>query len=174
MHMGLLLTLLLLFTAPVTAAYKWIAPDGSVSFSDTSPHPDAQQVILPSSQTFTPTPITPITPITPQKPAPEKEVVHYRHISITQPIHDESIRNNAGNINITVSVSPKLRTKQGHQITITVDGKAVTTNTSGQATLLNVDRGTHTIRAAIIDNSGATLISSDASTFHLQRVSSLP
>jgi len=170
MRLGLLLTLLLLFTAPVTAAYKWIAPDGSVSFSDTPPHPDAEQVTLPSSQIFTPTSITPQTPTT--KPVPKKNVALYDSVTITQPVHDESIRNNAGNINITVSVKPILQTKLGHQITITVDGKAVTTNTSGRATLLNVDRGTHTIRASIINNNGITLFSSGESTFHLLRASS--
>ncbi len=173
MRIGLLLTLLLLFTAPVTAAYKWVAPDGSVSFSDSPPHPDAEQVTLPSSQTFTPTPITPLKPTTQPPPEKEKEVVRYQSISITQPIHDKPIRNNAGTINITVSVSPKLQTKLGHQIAIAVDGKVVTTTTSGQATLLNVDRGTHTIRASIINSNGETLISSGESTFHLLRVSVL-
>ncbi|MBL1261811.1 MAG: DUF4124 domain-containing protein [Thiotrichaceae bacterium] len=169
MRLGLLLTLLLLLTAPVTAAYKWIAPDGSVSFADHPQHPDAEQITLPPPQTFSPPPITPHTPST--KPPPKKDAPFYHSITITQPIHDESIRNNAGNISISVSVSPQLQTKQGHQIVITVDGKAITTNTTGRATLLNVDRGTHTIRASIIHHNGTPLISSGASTFHLQRTS---
>jgi len=170
MRLGLLFTLLLLFTTPATAAYKWLAPDGSVSFSDSPPHPDAEQVTLPSAQTFAPPPIAPQKPDT--KPDPEKNVALYNSITIIQPAHDASIRDNPGNISITVSASPKLRIKRGHKITIELDGAVMVTTTSGFATLANIDRGTHTLRATIVDGDGTALISSAVSTFHLHRASS--
>ena len=171
MRLGLLLTLLLLFVMPATAAYKWIAPDGSVSFSDHPPHPDAEKVPLPAPQTFTPVPITPPKPTVKSKTEIEK-TASYSSVTITQPAHDESIRDNTGNITVTVAIDPKLLIKRGHQITIELDGAVVATTTSGQTTLSNVDRGSHTLRATIIDADGKILSSSSASTFHLHRASS--
>ena len=170
MRLGFLLTLLLLLTAPATAAYKWIAPDGSVSFSDLPPHPDAEKVPLSRTQIFAPPPVKPATAQTPKNQI-DKKPAPYSSITITQPTHDAAIRDNAGNITISVSVTPALRTKQGHKITITLDGAVVATNTSGQVNLQHIDRGSHTLSASVIDSKGTTLISSDASTFHLQRIS---
>jgi len=170
MRLGLLLTLLFLFVMPATAAYKWIAPDGSVSFSDHPPHPDAEKVPLSDTQTFTPAPITPPKPTV--KPDTEiEETTSYSSVAIIQPAHDESIRDNTGNITVTVTIDPKLRIKRGHKVTIELDGAVITTTTSGQATLSNVDRGSHTLRATIIDADGKTLSSSSESTFHLHRAS---
>jgi len=170
MRLGLLLTLLSLFVMPASAAYKWIAPDGSVTFSDHPPHPDAEQVPLSDTQTFTPAPITPAKPTV--KPKSEiEESTSYSSITITRPAHDESIRDNAGNITVTVAIDPKLRIKRGHKVTVELDGAVVATTTSGQITLSNVDRGSHTLRATIVDRDGKTLSSSSANTFHLHRAS---
>jgi len=173
MRLGLLLTLLFLFVMPATAAYKWIAPDGSVTFSDHPPHPDAEKVPLSDTQTFIPAPIAPPKPsVKPNAEIEEiEETTSYSSVTITQPAHDESIRDNTGNITVTVAIDPKLRIKRGHKVTIELDGAVVATTTSGQATLSNVDRGSHTLRATIVDRDGKALSSSSANTFHLHRAS---
>jgi len=171
MRLGLLLTLLFLFVMPATAAYKWIAPDGSVSFSDHPPHPDAEKVPLPATQTFTPAPIKPQNSTANPGAEAEKKVALYNSVTISSPVHDTTIRDNTGNITVTVAIDPKLLIKQGHKITIELDGAVVATTTSGQATLGNVDRGSHTLRATIVDANDTALTSSNVSTFHLHRAS---
>jgi hypothetical protein len=175
MRLGLLLTLLFLFVMPATAAYKWIAPDGSVSFSDHPPHPDAEKVPLSDTQTFTPAPIKPqksaTKPDAEAEAEAEKKIALYNSVTVSSPAHDATIRDNTGNITVTVAVDPKLRIKQGHKVSIELDGAVVATTTSGQATLSNVDRGSHTLRATIVDREGKILSSSSANTFHLHRAS---
>ena len=173
MRLGLLLTLLFLFVMPATAAYKWIAPDGSVSFSDHPPHPDAEKVPLSAPQTFTPTPIKPQkSAIKPEAEADaEKKLAQYNSVTISSPAHDATIRDNTGNITVTVVIDPNLRIKRGHKVTIELDGIVMATTTSGQATLSNIDRGSHTLRATVVDRDGKALSSSSANTFHLHRAS---
>jgi len=172
MHLRLLLILAFLFAVPAMAAYKWTMPDGSVIFSDQPPHPDAEKITLPPAQTFSAPPI-------PKQAAdikPDSEVrdsTTYSSLQIAQPVNDETIRDNSGNIAISVSSEPSLLIKKGHQITILLDGVAISTSTSTQTVLPNIDRGSHTLRATIIDKEGTALITSNESIFYLHRVSVL-
>ncbi len=172
MHLRLLLALLFLFALPATAAYKWTMPDGSVVFSDQPPHPDAEKIILPKTQTFTPPPIPKIAP---QK-KPETKVATtppYSSLQITLPAHDQTIHDNSGKISVSVVAEPALSTTDEHQIMIELDGVSTITTAAMQAVLTNVDRGRHTLRAHIIDKEGTSLISTKENTFHLRRVSVL-
>ncbi len=170
MHLRLLLALLFFFAVPASAAYKWTMPDGSVIFSDQPPHPDAEKVTLPKTQTFT---APPIPKTIPQKQLETKTptVPAYSNLQISLPADDQTIHDNTGNITVTVVVEPELNTKHGDQITIALDGVTTVTTTSMSAVLTNIDRGSHTLRTHIIDKEGTTLISSEERTFHLRRVS---
>lgn len=171
MHLRLLLALLFLFAIPASAAYKWTMPDGSVIFSDQPPHPDAEKVTLPTTQTFTAPPIPKPKPqnktTTEEVPAPPT----YISLKISQPAPDQTFHDNTGNISVNVAIDPALNTERGHQIVIELDGIAVATTASMPAVLPNVDRGSHTLRARVIDKEGTTLASSEESSFHLFRVS---
>ena len=172
MHFKRLLILALLFSMPASAAYKWTMPDGSVIFSDQPPHPDAEKITLTPTQTFTAPPITAKASDqkadTEAKPAPS-----YSSLLITQPANDESIFDNTGNIAVAFSSEPPLLSSEGHQISVKLDGTIVATTTAAQVLLPNVDRGSHTLRVAIVDKAGAELITSDESIFHLRRTSIL-
>ncbi len=170
MHLRLLLTLLFLFAMPTSAAYKWTMPDGSVVFSDQPPHPDAEKITLPPTQTFTAPPIP--------KPKPQNKAATkvpaspaYVSLKISQPAQDQTFHNNTGNISVNVALDPALNTKRGHQFVIELDGIVVATTATMPVVLPNVDRGSHTLRARVIDNAGITLASSEESSFHLFRVS---
>ena len=170
MHLRLLLVLAFLFAMPVTAAYKWTMPDGSVIFSDQPPHPDAEKITLPPTQTFSAPPIPKQAPD--KKPATEaKAAFTYSSLQIAQPANDDTIRDNTGSITVSISSEPPLQTEKGHQITIELDGVAIATTTSTQLLLPNVDRGSHTLRATITDKEGTALTTSNESQFHLLRVS---
>lgn len=104
----------------------------------------------------------------------EKKPKPYKQFSIVSPKHDKAIRNNIGNVELILKVSPDLQTKFGHKFKVTLDGKIQnTTWTSASILLNNIDRGTHTIRASIVDKQGKVLKQSSSISFHLHRFSRL-
>ncbi len=172
MRLRLLLSLLFLLAMPATAAYKWTMPDGSVIFSDQRPHPDAEQITLLPTQTFTPPPLSSMQ-ANKQPTAAEQPPPLYTSLTITRPADEQTIRENSGDISVLIALEPALLTQKGHKIIIKLDGETIITTTSTQSLLPNVDRGSHTLTATIIDKEGAALISSDERIFYLHRVSIL-
>ena len=156
---------LLLFVGGAGAAvYKWVDEDGNTIYSDT-PHPDGEEIHQPPVQTYK------AHKIPPKVPAPEvAKPVKYEAVEILTPLADESIRENTGEIMVTIGIKPGLQTRWGHRVALYIDGSrfgAPGTTTSFK--LQNVDRGSHNLRAAIVNRDNQELFSSDSSTFHLQR-----
>ena len=140
--------------------YRTVDEDGNITFTDT-PQEGAEKVDIQETQTIdNPNPAK-------YKPLSKKQkpVERYRSISIASPGNDEAVRNNAGNVTISTSIDPRLI--PSHEVIIYIDGKEIGRGSS--ATANNVDRGTHTASAKIVDSSGNTVISSSPSTFHLLR-----
>ena len=168
---SLLLIGLLASTAPVVAEiYTWVDANGNTVFSD-HPEKGASKIKLPPPQTYAPTAIKPSTPATPKaEPAPPR----YHLLSIIQPLDDQSLWANNGQIDLVLAIEPALAVAQGHHILIKLDGQIVISNT--QETRLNlkdVDRGSHTLSATIQDSSDKTLIESKPVTLHVLRQSIL-
>lgn len=171
MHKRLFLIAALLIALPISAAYKWTMPDGSVLFSDTPPHPDAEKVTLPTSQMFTPPPISKKNP-PPTEKKPQTPPL-YSSLAIIQPENDQTIRNNNGDISVGINATPSLKLDLDHKFLIELDGTTILSTTTPQTLLSNIDRGSHTLRAHIADQAGAILITSDEIRFHLHKVSIL-
>jgi len=102
----------------------------------------------------------------------EAEPFTYTSLNISAPSNDEAIRENAGNINVVAEVKPELQI--GHRVRILMDGKPEQAAAQMVFMLPNVDRGTHSVQAEIIDDSGKVLITSAPITFTLQRVAAAP
>jgi len=94
----------------------------------------------------------------------------YTDLSITSPIDNSTLRNNAGNLQITFRVKPALQ--KSHRINLLIDGAIwQTSRSAGPIQLSNVDRGTHSIVVQITDeDSGKILISSDSIQMTMLRV----
>ena len=82
------------------------------------------------------------------------------------PTLDSAIRSNKGNISISIILEPSLRS--GHRILITMDGKELSKGSGKSASVTNIDRGTHTVGASVIDSSSNAIISA-SSTFSILR-----
>lgn len=171
--------LLLLSTATHAEVYKRTKPDGSVEFTDVPSKQEEEPVPVNPMNTFKAPPVPALRSSTPEPRASEDK--KYTAISITSPANEASIRNNAGNITVTVSLEPALQ--PGHKLVLLVDGtpKPASDDTAddaekaesapGNFELNNIDRGSHSLEAQVLNEEGKTVISSTPVTVYLHRYS---
>ncbi|HSS65092.1 MAG TPA: DUF4124 domain-containing protein [Gammaproteobacteria bacterium] len=172
LKMKRLISVLVLALAATSAAaeiYKWILPDGSVEYSDRPPVEGAKKVELRPLVTYTPSVNSAPSETTETEIAEEAD--GYDSFTITSPANDSAIRDNAGNVTLNFSIVPTLI--EGHGIDIFVDGRKFGRSTAAVVTLSNVNRGSHQIYAAIVDDSGTEVARTGTITIHLKRASGL-
>lgn len=143
--------------------YKTVDEDGNVVFTD-QPSENTEEIKLQKLQTV-------------ENPHPAKyrassklpgdtQAALYKSLLVTNPADGSGLRNNSGNVSISILVEPSLR--RGHKIIISMDGKEI--GSGSRAALQNVDRGTHSISASVVDGNGKKLIST-SSNFSMLRAS---
>ena len=174
MRIFVLLALFCISTATVAEMYKWTDQDGEIIYSD-KPNPNGSEEKVEGAPLTTYKPTTPqkkftFTPDTADKNSTRGRV-SYSTFSIDQPVNDAAVRENTGNVRLSMSITPELNSSRNHKIEIYLDGskKAETSGLSYQ--FANMDRGTHTVTAKIVDGSGKVFKTASV-TFHLQRHSS--
>lgn len=162
--MRLLLYSALIFMTSAASAdiYRSVDENGNVVFSDT-PSEGAEKIEVKEAQTVD----SPSTQPFRYDPPPAEQPPRYQSLAITSPQDDQSVRANAGNVSVSMSVTPGLR--GGDRLVLLMDGKQVASGSSTSVSMDNVDRGSHTLQARVIDRNGKTLASSDPVTFHLLR-----
>jgi hypothetical protein len=150
--------------ATAETVYRSVDEDGNIVFSDKPTDgaeeidvKDAQTVNLPSAGPFKYTP--------PKKEQP----LQYTDIAIVSPANDTAIRDNEGNITVSVMLEPGLNSDRGDQLALYMDGAQVSVGSSPQFELNNIDRGTHTLKASVVDNGGKAIISSSPVSFTILR-----
>lgn len=167
--------LLLLFVPGVASAVicKTVGPDGSVTYADVPAAQCEQPVDLPAFSTYTPrVPVRATAGPVPGAAVDGADFAGYRALSITQPADGGTVRDNTGQVNVSLQLEPGLQS--GHHVRLTLDGAPVSGNFGGLAIdLSNVPRGTHTLTAAIHDAGGARLIASDTIRFTMRQASIL-
>jgi len=170
----LLLITLLASPASMAEIYTWTDNEGNQVFSD-QPEDGATEIKLPPPQTYSPAAIKPaLTSPAAAKKEKDRTATSYQLLAITQPLHDQALWSNSGQVDIVLAIEPDLATAQGHQITLNLDGKvAISKASTPRLSLKDINRGSHTLSAAITDHNGATLIQSKAVTFHVHRRSIL-
>lgn len=160
--------ILLLFVAlPTSAAvYKWVDEDGKVHYSD-SPKAGAEKVVPKKHSNITL--VAPSTPVTPAEALPEAPKYQ---IGFQSPEQNATVRNNNGQLELSISVEPQLASR--HRVQLLLDNKVVRTlGGGGNFALDNLDRGEHQLQAQVIDNHGKVLASSPTRTVFLHRHSQL-
>jgi hypothetical protein len=66
-------------------------------------------------------------------------------------------------------LEPGLNSDRGDQLALYMDGAQVSVGSSPQFELNNIDRGTHTLKASVVDNGGKAIISSSPVSFTILR-----
>lgn len=163
----MIVTILLFIAMPVFAKmYKCPDADGSASYTD-EPCVGGKELKLPPLPSFKAPPVAPGQPA----PAPNtgKKVV-YTQLDILKPKNDAAIQNSTGKVEIILDLSPALQDGEGHQITVTLDGKKL--EGEGKTTRIQLDQvdpGSHSLLVSVVDKNGVVLITSKAATFHIDR-----
>jgi hypothetical protein len=160
--------LLLVAALPAAAGvYTYIDAQGNRVFTD---RPGARAVESVDTRPVNSMPAAPpALPAAPRK-APPAPTFAYRLLDIAQPEPDAAIRNNAGNLSVSITSDPALQ--PGHQYRLLLDGHSVAPHTSEPTFALhNIDRGSHQLIVEVVDGQGVTLQSSPPRTFHLLRTS---
>jgi hypothetical protein len=162
----LLLTVLVLGAAQAGNVYKYTLSNGDVVYSDKPPPADqGETVTLEPLQGFNLPPAPPLEDTTAK--ADEPEAAGYTEFKVTSPTNDQTIRDNGGNVSVSLSLTPGLR--GGHKIDVMMDGQSIGRGSGTSVTLTEVDRGTHTVQASIKDQEGKEVARSNSVIFHLKR-----
>lgn len=168
-----LLFLLLVVALPLVAAetgYRIVHPDGTVEFTD-DPNRGGEKVEIQEVPTY-----HSVVPATKAGSATNKEqpsgrndnkTVSYQTISITAPKAEQTIWFDGGPIAVNVNVVPKLA--GGDRVVVFLDGNEVTSGAKTSFNLPQVERGSHTVGATVVNSSGATLLRASPVTFYMRR-----
>ncbi len=173
-----ILVLLLAFglALPLAAqekVYKKVYPDGTVEYSDKPIEggelmnvPKGTVIRMPKPAEFKAAETTADRKAAEKKRA-EEHAAAYTRFEIIRPQDDEPIRSNSGDFTAQLVLEPGL--VEGDKLRWKLDGNVI--EGAGGLTLIlrNVDRGTHTLQAEIVDSEGKVVKSTPAITFHLLR-----
>lgn len=150
--------------AYATEIYKSIDENGNVVFSDQPPTPESEPIVLPEPNIITSVPVTPSVPRNIDSQSnPDIE------IQILSPSNDETFWGTALTFDATFSVLPEM--SDSMSIVIYIDGQRKTVTNSTTITLSDIDRGTHTIRAELLDRRENVLAETESRTFYMKQFS---
>jgi hypothetical protein len=161
---------LLAITLPASAKlYKCQDAQGNIVYTDT-PCEDGEELKLPPIPTYTPRRV----PTSGKVSTPKREKFAYTLLEISKPAQEELIIENTGKLEIAINLEPSLRHLDGHRIVIALDGKQLKTKgTTTRVRLDNVNPGSHTVQAIIVDRGGAEVKKSGVVSFYMKRQSAL-
>ena len=146
--------------------YKYTLSNGDVVYSDKPPPSDqGEEITLEPLQGFSLPPPPPLEDSTADKD--DDEPTGYQEFKVTSPSNNATIRDNGGNVSVSLSLTPGLR--GGHSIEVMMDGQPIGSGGGTSITLTEVDRGTHTVQAAVKDSEGKEIARSNSVIFHLKR-----
>ncbi len=166
---GLLLALMLLPAAAGAEIYKSVDENGNVVFSD-QPSPGAEQIEKKQVPTVPAT--VPDVDLDDSGEGEQQEQAGDAYsLRIASPEHDSAVRENAGNITVNIALEPTLRL--GHEVVLYLDGEEAARGSMSSFSLANVDRGTHSLTAVVLDGGGNEVARSDSIEFTMQRRSRL-
>ena len=157
----LLLIIYFCLSLPILAkdVYRTVDDQGNVVFSDT-PVEGAEKIRVDEIQTIAPDEV----PKFVYTPPPEV-VETYSKLEIVSPENDSVIQSDEGNVTVSAVLEPALNLRAGHYLVLYLDGNEAASGTSPQFILSNIERGTHILDIAVVDQSGNQVINSPTVSF---------
>ncbi len=158
--------ILVLFVLPLNAEiYRWQDENGRIIFSDQY-HSDAEVINVPKPASYKPPAINNL----PDEAVAEETQAY--EISILSPQAGESIWANDGTLPVNVDLQPQLNAEKGEKLSLSLDGVVTgEPQSSTSFTVPVIERGAHTVSVSLINDTGATLATSETVTFQVHRAS---
>ncbi len=148
--------------------YKVVNKDGSITYTD-QPVEGAVPVDLSNVNSATmPALAKPAKTLKRDASAKQLKSIDYQ-LSFTTPRDEQTIRNNAGTVNVSATLTP---TSPG-LYELLLDGVPVDTQPTANFTLENINRGEHSLQMRFKNNSGKILASTSPIVFYLHKASAL-
>lgn len=167
MRMVLILAgLMLSLAAEPQDIYRWVDKDGVVHYADQPGAPDAVLVQLESTNAYEPAPTADEYAATMDEP-PAAAI--YDSLAIVQPQQDQAFFGADASVTVAVELGGTLRSD--HTLVFFLNGNRLPADDGASVQLSNLERGTHFLRAAVLDQNGAPVISSQQITFHVRQPS---
>lgn len=185
--------LLLLFLSGISLSvahaevYRWVDATGRVVYGDNPPKKSgakavdlptltiadgyAPKVTAPEPATSSPAPAE-AAPASGVPPEAAEEATAYSEFKITSPTADETVRSNTGSVDVSVALTPSL--KSGDGIVWYVDSKQAGSGVTPTVTLNDLTVGTHRVFAVLNDAAGNIIQNTETITFNMLRQTALP
>lgn len=169
----LLAGLTLSLAAQPQEIYRWIDKDGQVHYSDQPGAANAERVILADPNAYESEPS--FGDYAPAASAPEDtdtgadEVAPYESLAIVQPTPDQVFFGADATVVVAAELDGTLRSD--HTVVFFVNGNRRPAGPGLGLELQNLDRGSHFLRAAVLDRNGDPVITSQQITFHVREPS---
>jgi len=145
--------------------YKVVGEDGTVTYTD-KPQQNAEPLTfdVKTQNVVTAAKVPPPPPLPPKPPKPNYKV------EITSPAPEATIRNNLGELTISAAQTgaPKAPIYR-----LIFNNAPFASNSSGVFKLSGINRGAHTYKVELTNNTGKTLASSPVQTLYLHQASAL-
>ena len=174
--MGLAISLALALSAPgYSEIFRTVDAEGNITYTDQPPTNTDRRVIsetvdLPTPNTFEDT--TPYERWDPESASEDDNNETSYTLLIVTPGHDQTVRENAGNVVIRTRINPDL--DEGHTARLELNGTLTGNPVEGGSIYLNnLPRGTHRARLVVENENGRRIAESGESVFHMQRFSQL-
>lgn len=173
-----LIALMAVLTWPIGAAgeiYRWVDDAGVVHYSD-SPHEGSTRVILPEATTYkdtNPVPQKVERAVSTGGDNDENAGADKPRVRIVSPSPEQTFRNTQNQVTVATEVTPALAANQ--RLVFYLDGTPVPPSPTASTTiqLQNVERGAHTVTAAVVGPNGQEISRSEGVLFHYKQASAI-
>jgi hypothetical protein len=147
--------------------YRWVDKDGIVHYADQPGAPDA--VLVPYISLGTGPQDAGPPDLYQSEPQAQPAGPTYQSLRITSPAADESFYGADVSVDVRIQLDRDLR--PGDQLVVFIDGQRTPEFSGTVTTLTGLTRGTHYLRAAVLDKEGSVVITSPQINFHLRQAS---
>ncbi len=158
--------LLVSLAAEPQEIYRWVDKDGVVHYADQPGASNAERVYVTEPNAYESTPsFGDYAPREGEQDEPADENP-YTSLAIVQPTPDQVFFGADATVVASVELSTPLR--PDHTLVYFVNGNRMPATSGLNLTLSGLERGTHFLRASVLDQNGQPLITSQQITFHVR------
>jgi hypothetical protein len=152
--------------------YRWVDKDGQVHYADQPGAANAERVILvdPNAYESEPSFGDSAAPVGGESEESDTDAVSpYDSLAIVQPTPDQVFFGADATVVVAVELGGTLR--PDHTVVFFVNGNRRPADSGLGLELQGLERGSHFLRAAVLDQNGEPLITSQQITFHIRQAS---